>query len=115
LRRLVDCPSADVPGGTVGEALAAVFARSPTLRGYIVDDQGALRRHVVVFVAGEAVRDRLRLSDAVAPDDPVIQDPHRIVRCANAPEVFWAQHHNGIFRSGDGARSWTEVKAKPSS
>ena len=37
LRRLVDCPSADVPGGTVGEALAAVFARSPTLRGYIVD------------------------------------------------------------------------------
>jgi len=39
LRRLVDCPSADVPGGTVGEALAAAFARSPTLRGYIVDDQ----------------------------------------------------------------------------
>ena len=52
----------------MGEALAAVFARSPTLRGYIVDDQGALRRHVVVFVGGEAVRDRVRLSDAVAPD-----------------------------------------------
>jgi hypothetical protein len=47
--------------------------------------------------------------------DPAIQDPHRIVGCAGAPDVFWAQHHNGIFRSGDGARSWTEVKAKPSS
>ncbi len=68
LRRHVDCPSADVPAATVGEALEAVFARSPAVRGYIVDDQGALRRHVVVFVAGEAVRDRVRLSDPVAAD-----------------------------------------------
>jgi len=36
-------------------------------------------------------------------DDPAIQDPHRIVRCGGSPDVFWAQHHNGIFRSGDGA------------
>jgi len=32
------------------------------------DDQGGLRRHVVVFVGGEPVRDRTRLTDAVAPD-----------------------------------------------
>ena len=68
LRRLVDCPAAEVAGATVGEALEAVFTRTPQLRGYIVDDQGALRRHVVVFVGGEAVRDRVRLTDAVAPD-----------------------------------------------
>ena len=42
-------------------------------------------------------------------DDPTIQDPHRVVRCAGAPEAFWAQHHNGVFRSLDGARSWHEV------
>jgi sulfur carrier protein ThiS len=34
----------------------------------ILDDQGGLRRHVVVFVGGEPVRDRTRLTDAVAPD-----------------------------------------------
>jgi molybdopterin synthase sulfur carrier subunit len=68
LRRFIDCPSAVVPGATVGDALKAVFERSPELRSYIVDDQGALRRHVVVFVGGEAVRDRVRLTDAVAPD-----------------------------------------------
>ena len=68
LRRLVDCPAAEVAGATVGEALEAVFTRTPQLRSYIVDDQGALRRHVVVFVGGEAVRDRVRLTDAVAPD-----------------------------------------------
>jgi sulfur-carrier protein len=67
LRRLVDCPPAEVPGSTVGEAFEAVFARSPALRSYIVDDQGALRRHVVVFVGGEPVRDRIHLTDAVAP------------------------------------------------
>ena len=67
LRRLVECPPAEVPGTTVGEALEAVFARTPLLRGYIVDDQGALRRHVVVFVGGEPVRDRVRLTDKVAP------------------------------------------------
>jgi molybdopterin synthase sulfur carrier subunit len=67
LRRLIDCPPADVPGSTVGEALEAVFSRSPGLRSYILDDQGALRRHVVVFVGGEPVRDRTRLTDAVPP------------------------------------------------
>ena len=40
-------------------------------------------------------------------EDPVMQDPHRMVRCAAAPDVFWVQHHSGIFRSADGAASWT--------
>jgi hypothetical protein len=43
-------------------------------------------------------------------DDPNIQDPHRIVHCKSRPQYLWAQHHNGIFRSNDGAVSWTEVK-----
>ena len=42
-------------------------------------------------------------------DDPRIQDPHRIVRCASAPDVLWTQHHNGIFRSTDNARTWTTI------
>ncbi len=48
-------------------------------------------------------------------DDPAIQDPHRIVRCAGSPDVLWAQHHNGVFRTTDGAKSWSEVTIKPSS
>jgi hypothetical protein len=47
--------------------------------------------------------------------DPNIQDPHRVVQCRANPEVFWAQHHNGVFRSTDGAASWQEVTTvKPS-
>ncbi|WP_428421748.1 WD40/YVTN/BNR-like repeat-containing protein [Methylibium sp.] len=44
-----------------------------------------------------------------------IQDPHRVVQCAAAPDTLWAQHHNGIFVSHDGARSWQELeRAGPS-
>ncbi|MFO7563715.1 MAG: sialidase family protein [Enhygromyxa sp.] len=43
-------------------------------------------------------------------DDPVIQDPHRVVACPACFDQMWTQHHCGIWRSTDGARSWTEVK-----
>jgi hypothetical protein len=44
-----------------------------------------------------------------------IQDPHHIVRCQAAPDVLWAQHHNGIFHTTDGARSWQDAPdASPS-
>lgn len=42
--------------------------------------------------------------------DPNVQDVHRLVRCPAAPDVFFAQHHNGLFKSEDGARSWTEIE-----
>ena len=42
--------------------------------------------------------------------DPNIQDPHRVVNCKANPDVFWAQHHNGIFRSIDKSESWQELE-----
>ena len=44
-------------------------------------------------------------------NDPVIQDPHLVVQCSARPECFWAQHHNGIFRSTDDLASWQEITA----
>lgn len=32
-------------------------------RPYVLDDQGAVRRHMVVFVNGRQITDRTRLSD----------------------------------------------------
>ena len=43
--------------------------------------------------------------------DPVAQDPHLVVRCPAAPDVLWCQHHNGIFRSGDGGANFVEIEA----
>jgi sulfur-carrier protein len=65
LQRHVSCPEAVVEGATVGEALKLVFEREPRIRGYVLDEQGELRKHVAIFVDGERLRDRSRLSDAV--------------------------------------------------
>jgi hypothetical protein len=47
--------------------------------------------------------------------DPNVQDVHRVAQCQASPNFLWAQHHNGVFRSTDGARSWHEVTLEPSS
>jgi photosystem II stability/assembly factor-like uncharacterized protein len=36
--------------------------------------------------------------------------PHRVARCAGAPDVMWMQHHNGVFRSTDAGATWTQLK-----
>ncbi|HVK85923.1 MAG TPA: MoaD/ThiS family protein [Kofleriaceae bacterium] len=65
LKRHVECPTEAVAGSTVREVLDAVFAPNPRLRGYVLDDQGALRKHMSVFVDGEQIADRERMSDPV--------------------------------------------------
>jgi hypothetical protein len=42
-------------------------------------------------------------------NDPVIQDPHRLVRCPSSPESLWVQHHNGIFRSKNEGATWDRI------
>jgi sulfur-carrier protein len=71
LTRFMPIPFATVEGATVGDALGTVFASRSTLRGYVLDDQGALRRHVVVYVNGEPVSDRVGLTDPVGPRDEI--------------------------------------------
>lgn len=65
LQRHVNCPETQVAAGTVRTALAQVFAAQPQARGYVLDEQGHLRKHVVVFVDGQRVRDRETLGDPV--------------------------------------------------
>lgn len=57
-----------VAGATVREALAELFAACPTLRGYVLDERGEVRHHVVVYVGCEAIRDKVDLDSPVAPD-----------------------------------------------
>ena len=58
----------DVAGTTVRELLEGLFVLRPLLRGYLLDDQGALRHHVAAFVNGAVVRDKHQLDDPVPPD-----------------------------------------------
>lgn len=67
LERFLSAPAARVAGATVRDALEEVFRGNPRLRGYVLDDQGRLRKHVVVFVDGEPVADRDGLADPLSP------------------------------------------------
>ena len=71
LERHLSCPVRDAPGSTVRAVLDAVFAQQPPLRSYILDDQGRVRKHVAIYLNGERIADRDRLSDAVGETDEV--------------------------------------------
>ena len=58
----------DLPANSVGEALEALFARHPALRGYVLDERGAVRRHVALFVDGDALQPKSDLGRALRAD-----------------------------------------------
>ena len=55
----------EVPGDTLGDALDALFGQYPRLRGYVLDEQGAVRRHVAIFVDGNAIHHHGNLHQAL--------------------------------------------------
>lgn len=66
LRRHVDCAEMDAQGATVREVLEHVFAKEQRIRGYVLDDQSGLRKHMTILVDGQRLRDREGLSDPVS-------------------------------------------------
>jgi photosystem II stability/assembly factor-like uncharacterized protein len=57
-------------------------------------------------------------SDYTPPEmeeDENLQDPHCVVGCASQPDVLWAQHHCGIYRSADGGNFWQQITTPISS
>jgi hypothetical protein len=69
LRRHVECPGElDLAATRLDALLESAFARYPLLRGYVLDDQGAVRQHVNVFVDARAIADRRCLDVPLKPD-----------------------------------------------
>jgi sulfur-carrier protein len=67
IQRHVECPTRDVPGATLGEVLNAYFATNERARGYVLEDDGRLRKHMAVFIDGQQIEDREKLSDTLSP------------------------------------------------
>lgn len=59
------CGAVEVRVESARSAVAALEASYPALRGWVVDEQGALRRHVRLFHRGVSVS----LDAPLAPDD----------------------------------------------
>ena len=71
IQRHVPCPPRHVGGSSLREVLEAYFRSNPPARAYVLDDQGALRRHMALFINGESVLDRTGLADPVPADGVV--------------------------------------------
>ncbi len=65
IQRHLACPSFDVEGETVRDVMEQVFAKNGAARSYVLDDQNALRKHMLIFVNGKQIEDRIALSDPV--------------------------------------------------
>ena len=61
----------EVEGKTVAELVAAVDARWEGLADYIIDERGALRKHVNIFIGEDLINDKENLSDAVSQNTRV--------------------------------------------
>lgn len=71
LQRFMAVPMAEAEGATVRAVLDNVLRDNARLRGYVLDDQGSLRKHMTVFVSGRMIADRAGLSDPVSASDEV--------------------------------------------
>jgi sulfur carrier protein ThiS len=60
-----------VPAGSVAAVLQAVNAIAPGFSDYILDDHGAVRRHVHLAINNNIVIDRKSLSDYVQENDTI--------------------------------------------
>ena len=60
-----------VEARTVAEVVNALDQRFPGLAAYLIDEQGALRKHVNIFVDDELIHDRQKLSDSLTASNRV--------------------------------------------
>jgi sulfur-carrier protein len=71
LKELVPDGALSVEGATVGDALSALWVQQPQVRGYVLDDQGRLRKHVCIFADGTRLQQAAALAHPIKPDTQV--------------------------------------------
>lgn len=71
LHRHIKCQSMTIDGNTIKQVLGTVCEENTSLRSYLLDDQGQLRKHVTVFIDNVRIKDRSDLSDVVSASSAV--------------------------------------------
>ncbi|MEN0003585.1 MAG: MoaD/ThiS family protein [Bacteroidota bacterium] len=62
----------DSKAGTIWELLGELELTHPGIKGYLVDERGAMRKHVNIYIGDELIKDRVRLSDTISVHDQVL-------------------------------------------
>ena len=71
LCRFTEVPEVTTPALTLRSALEDSFVLNPRLRDYVLDEQGHLRFHVVIFIDGKRVSDHVHLHDELHVDSKI--------------------------------------------
>ena len=66
-----DLDSLEITASDVDEVVYAIDKNYPGIRGYLLDDQGSLRKHVNIFVDGALISDRTTLLDKITEHSEV--------------------------------------------
>lgn len=66
-----DLKETPVQSDNLPALLERIDQHYPGIQHYIVDERGALRKHVNIFIDGELIRDREQLSDAFSENSEV--------------------------------------------
>lgn len=61
-----------VKGDNVAEVLNQLEIEYPGISDYIINEQGALRKHVNIFVEGALIKDKATLKDSLTENSEVL-------------------------------------------
>ena len=62
----------ELEGETIRDVLHKIELKYPGMSNYLTDETGRLRKHVNIFLQGDLIKDRERLSDAVKNSDELL-------------------------------------------
>jgi molybdopterin converting factor small subunit len=57
---------------SISEVIHSIEEKYPGLTDYLIDEQGALRKHVNIYIGEDLIEDRTTLKDTVKPSDEVL-------------------------------------------
>ena len=63
--------SLELEAPDVSELMKQIDTLYPGIASYVLDDQGALREHVNIFVDGDLIYDRQSLTDKINPNSEI--------------------------------------------
>lgn len=61
----------NIEASTVADIVKKLDGIYPRMSSYIIDEQGALRKHVNIFIGNSIIEDKTSLADKVSEDDEV--------------------------------------------
>lgn len=61
-----------IEGDTVADILAKLNNEYPDITDYLIDEHGALRHHINIFIGDKMIEDREKLSDIVTGNEEIL-------------------------------------------